>query len=310
MSHAVLVLILLPQFFLLESLFQERMASAVQRQNTQSTSESAANERLLLESGQAAKLRRPPSVNAETKIISYNIRWRSGDDLKKLIQLFRADPEIGSATIMALQEVDRHKKRSGKTNTAKLLAEELGLYYAWAAPPTAKPGSEEETGVAILSIYPLSNVRRIVLPHDGPGHRRRVALGVSVKIGNAEWRVYSAHAETRISMAKKLEQMDAVLQDLAQYPGTAPAIVMGDLNTWQPDAARKTIKLFSAAGFKTPFGSQRTFSRQVFFVPLDLRLDWIWLRGFDVIDYGINRKVAVSDHWPLWTNVKVSALAK
>src|SRR5262249_14249561 len=57
-----------------------------------------------------------------------------------------------------LQEVDRNKKRSGKTNTAKLLADELGLYYAWAAPPTVKPNEEEETGVALLSVHPLTKI--------------------------------------------------------------------------------------------------------------------------------------------------------
>src|ERR1051326_3728031 len=86
----------------------------------------------LLESGKATNLRKPPATPTEIKIISYNIRWRSGDDLNTLIKLLRDDPEIGGASILALQEVDRDKKRSGNTNTAKLIAEELGLHYAWA----------------------------------------------------------------------------------------------------------------------------------------------------------------------------------
>ena len=81
---------------------------------------------------------------------------------------------------------------------------------------------------------------------------------------------------------------------------------MGDFNTWQPDAASKTIKLFSDAGFTTPFGSQSTFSQKVLFVPIDLRLDWIWMRGLETVSYGIDRKVEMSDHWPLWTNLKLS----
>ena len=48
----------------------------------------------LFESGEASKLRTPPSAD-EFRVVSYNIRWRSGDDLKKLIQLFRQDAEIG-----------------------------------------------------------------------------------------------------------------------------------------------------------------------------------------------------------------------
>src|ERR1041385_3351937 len=147
------------------------------------------NDTPLLESGQALTIRQPTSAPTEVKVISYNIRWRSGDDLKILIKLLQEDPEIGCASILALQEVDRHKKRTGQANTAKIIADALGMYYAWAAPPTAKPTDEEETGVAILSVYPLSDVRRIVLPNPGPGGRSRVALGATVEIDNHHLRV-------------------------------------------------------------------------------------------------------------------------
>ncbi len=258
----------------------------------------------LLESGKGQTLRKPTAAASEIKIVSYNIRWRSGDDLKRLIKFFKEDPEIGGASILGLQEVDRQKKRSGNCNTAKMIADELGLHYAWAAPPAAKPGDEEETGVAILSVYPLSDVHRIVLPHEGPNKKRRVALGATVEIDKHHWRIYSAHAETRLGFDKKLEQYKAVLDDLAQYPAHMPAIVMGDLNTWEANAERKTAKLFSDAGLKTPFGNQTTFRRRVLFVPIELRLDWVWLRGLEAASFGIDRKVEVSDHWPLWTNVK------
>jgi endonuclease/exonuclease/phosphatase family metal-dependent hydrolase len=259
----------------------------------------------LLESGKGTTLRKQTSSPSEVKIVSYNMRWRSGDDLKLLIKLFKEDPEIGGAAILGLQEVDRRKKRSGNNNTVKMIADELGLHYAWAAPPSPKPRDEEETGVAILSAYPLSDVHRIVLPHQGPNRRRRVALGATVEIDNRQWRVYSAHAETRVSMDKKLEQFKAMLEDLAQYPPAMPAIIMGDLNTWEMNADSKTSKLFSDAGLKTPFGGEATFKRRVLFVPIELKLDWVWLRGLEAGSFGIDRKVEVSDHWPLWANVKL-----
>ena len=259
----------------------------------------------LLESGKGETLRKPTAAANEIKIVSYNIRWRSGDDLKLLTKLFKDDPEIGGAAILGLQEVDRRKKRSGNNNTVKMIADELGLHYAWAAPPAAKPSDEEETGVAILTVYPLSDVRRIVLPHEGPNKRRRVALGATVEIDKRQWRVYSAHAETRIPFDKKLEQFKAILDDLAQYPSHMPAIIMGDLNTWEPKAGRKTIKFFTDAGLKTPFGSQATFRRRVMFMPIELELDWVWLRGLEAASFGIDRGVEVSDHWPLWTNVRL-----
>jgi endonuclease/exonuclease/phosphatase family metal-dependent hydrolase len=263
------------------------------------------NDTSLLESGQATTLRKQTSTPTEIKVISYNIRWRGGDDLKTLIKLLQEDPEIGGASILALQEVDRHKKRTGHNNTAKMIADALGMHYAWAAPPTANPNDEEETGVALLSFYPLSDVHRIVLPNPGPGKRRRVALGATIELPNHRWRVYSAHAETRIKMDKKLEQYKALLDDLAHFPADMPAIIMGDFNTWEPNVGGKVSKLFSNAGLKTPFGDQSTFRRKVLFVPIELKLDWVWMRGLEAATFGIDRKVEVSDHYPLWTNVKM-----
>lgn len=263
------------------------------------------NDGPLLESGQGATIRKQTASPTEIKIISYNIRWRSGDDLKTLIKLLQEDTEIGGASILALQEVDRHKKRTGHSNTVKTIADALGMYYVWAAPPTAKSTDEEETGVAILSFYPLSDVRRIVLPNPGPNRRRRVALGATVEMPNHRWRVYSAHAETRITIGKKLEQYKAVLDDLTNFPADMPAIIMGDFNTWEPYAGGKVNKLFSNAGLKTPFGDNSTFRRKLLFVPVELKLDWVWMRGLEAATFGIDREVEVSDHWPLWTNVKM-----
>jgi len=263
------------------------------------------NDTPLLESGQAATIRKQTSAPTEIKVVTYNIRWRSGDDLQTMIKLLQEDPEIGCASILALQEVDRHKKRTGHNNTVKTIADALGMYYAWAAPPSVKSTDEEETGVAILSFYPLSDVHRIVLPNPGPGQRRRVALGATIEMPNGRWRIYSAHAETRIKIDKKLEQYKAVLDDLAKFPASMPAMVMGDFNTWEPNVGGKVRKLFSNAGWKTPFEDQSTFRRKVLFVPIELKLDWVWLRGLEAAAFGIDKKVEVSDHFPLWTNVRM-----
>lgn len=265
----------------------------------------------LLEAGQAAKLRTPNrSTSKQIKIISYNIRWRSGEELEKMIRFFQDDPEIGNAAILGLQEVDRRKKRSGNTNTVKLIADELGMHYVWAAPPSAKQNSEEETGVAILSIYPISDVQRIVLPYEGPNKRRRVAVGATLNVEGRAWRVYSLHGETRISFDKKLQQMGTLLKDLSRYPSQMPVVIVGDFNTWEGGSNRKTIKLFSDAGLKTPFGNESTFSRRVLFVPIEFHLDWVWLRGLEPTGFGIDKKIAISDHWPLWTNVNLPAASQ
>jgi endonuclease/exonuclease/phosphatase family metal-dependent hydrolase len=95
-----------------------------------------------------------------------------------------------------------------------------------------------------------------------------------------------------------------VLDDLAKFPSDMPAIVMGDLNTWEPSADGKTSKFFTAAGLKTPFGPEATFKRRVLLVPIELKLDWVWLRGLEAASFGIDRNIEISDHWPLWTNLK------
>ncbi len=254
----------------------------------------------LLEIGQARRPARPHESSPEIKVVSYNIRWRSGEDLHKLAQLLREDPDIAGAAILGLQEVDRNKKRSGNRNSAAFLVEELGMYYAWAAPPRPANDKEEETGVVILSAYPLTDVRRLVLPHEGPGGRRRVALGATLRIGQTDVRVYSVHSETRIPVSCKLEQMKAVLNDLTCRSKGMPAIILGDLNTWEVDAVSKTFELFSAESFQTPFDDQSTFSRRALFIPIDLKLDWIWLRKLEPTRHGIERAIKLSDHWPLW----------
>ena len=244
----------------------------------------------------------------EIKIVSYNIRWRGGDDLKRLIQTLRDDPEIGGAHVVGLQEVDRNRKRSGNVNAARLMAEELGMHYAWAAPPSDgrerddREAGEDETGVAILSRYPLSDVERIVLPHTGPNCRRRAAVGATVNVNGTPVRVYSVHAETRLEIAKKTEQWRAAIDSLARRPDVQRAVVLGDFNSIKGKDVRAARKLFSESNFTTPFPDDKSTWKT--FV-IKLKLDWLWLRGLSPTSHGIAKGVKFSDHWPLWVKVKI-----
>ena len=254
----------------------------------------------LLEIGSAPP-RPAPASPAEMKIVSYNMRWRGGDELRQLITMLREDAEIGGAAIIGLQEVDRNKGRTGNVNTARMIAEALGMNYAWAAPPPAKDGEEEETGVAILSSYPMTNVERIVLPHEGPGKRRRVGLGATVSIGPFDVRVYSVHAETRIPVEKKMDQLRAVLTDLERRPKTERAIVLVDFNTIKGKDVRACVKLFTDEGLTAALPHDRPTWKTLIF---KLKLDWVWLRGLEATGSGIVHRITLSDHWPLWVKVK------
>lgn len=261
----------------------------------------------LLETGQAAKIVAPAAVPTEITVVSYNIRWRAGAELNQISDWLKGK----RALIIALQEVDRARERTDKKNNARELAERLGMYYAWAAPPGTKDEKEEETGVELLSAYPLIDIKRIVLPHKGPGGRRRVALGATIKLEKSHVRVYSVHSETRISTAQKVEQFRAVLHDLARFPKSMPVIVMGDLNSWEPATVKSVRKLFTEKGFTTPFkDDESTFKRDLVFFDLKLKLDWIWLRGLTARSYGIDQSLTVSDHFPLWTIVSETSRLK
>lgn len=264
----------------------------------------------LLESGKAKTLADPPRAN-ELKIVSYNIRWRSGKELQQIIRWLK-DAESVRPAIIGLQEVDRARKRSGDANHAKAIANELGMYYAWTAPHATKSGKrEEETGVAILSAYPLTEVTRIVLPNPGPEGRLRVAIGATAQIGKTRVRVYSVHGETRLAERKKVEQQRAVLDDLEKFPKEMPVIILGDFNTWEAPAIENIRKLYTAAGFETPFpDDESTFCERIVLFDLKLKLDWIWVRGLTPQSYGIDRTLTVSDHFPLWTVVTINSAAR
>jgi len=279
----------------------------------QTNGTNGATEAHLLESGKAPTLAEPPRAN-ELKIVSYNIRWRSGKELQEIVRWLKDAGSLRPA-IIGLQEVDRARTRTGNVNHAKGVADELGMYYAWTAPHVTKSGKhEEETGVAILSPYPLTDVTRIVLPNPGPGGRLRVGIGATVNLseppasagGRRKIRVYSVHSETRLAERKKVEQQRAVLDDLQKFPKEMPVIILGDFNTWEAPAIKNFRQLYTTAGFETPFpDDESTFRQKIVLFDLKLKLDWIWVRGLTPTSYGIDRNLKVSDHFPLWTIVKL-----
>jgi endonuclease/exonuclease/phosphatase family metal-dependent hydrolase len=282
-----------------------RLASDEKRQCVADNTDAAR----LLETGNASKARAAAAVApAEIKIVTYNMRWRGGEELRAITKLLRDDPFLGGADVIGLQEVDRGRKRSGNVDAARQMAEELGLNFAWAAAPNDgtkhddREAGEDETGVAILSPHPLSDVTRLVLPNAGPNCQRRAAIGATVRIGNQSLRVYSAHAETRIPVERKVEQWRAILADQKSHENVARVVVLGDFNTIKEKDVKAARKLFTDAGFATPFADDE-MTWETFIVAL--KLDWLWLRGLQPTAHGIRRNVTYSDHFPLWLKAKM-----
>ncbi|HUQ30865.1 MAG TPA: hypothetical protein VM095_02045, partial [Pyrinomonadaceae bacterium] len=64
-----------------------------------------------------------------------------------------------------------------------------------------------------------------------------------------------------------------------------------------------TSELFTNAKFSTPF-SNGVSTWKTFII--ELKLDWLWLRNLTPTKYGIDKKVGLSDHWPLWVTVSLN----
>ena len=101
-------------------------------------------------------------------MMSYNIRNGRGTDDR--IDLDRVAAVIASfdPDVVALQEVDCGRQRSGALDQAGELARRLGLEASFAA--CVEDGSERY-GIATLSRLPLVSARQVMLPHRAGARR-------------------------------------------------------------------------------------------------------------------------------------------
>lgn len=259
---------------------------------------------LLRRAGLSWPTRRP-------RLISQNIEMAA--------QLLSDGTKMPRADVVAIQEADRGTIRAGLRHVARELAEALGFEYARAhvaTPSDAEPkdrkwwldfeermrvGEEGDTGLAILSRLPLSNLQRIALPWKECPWRPRLGLAASVPFGDTTLRIFNLHIDTHASIAGQLEQHHAVLS--YANSSTQPAVVLGDFNTLSPEAREAARGSLEASDFKTPMptgtGTWRTgFYRQHY--------DWIFTRGVGVrvLRWGVARVRGISDHWPVWVELE------
>lgn len=242
-----------------------------------------------------------------------------GGNIRKAARLLSGGASMPRADVVAIQEADRGTLRAGRRHVARELAEALGMEFARAhvnTPSDVEPkgrkwwldfeermlvGEAGDTGVAILSRVPLSDVGRIALPWKECPWRPRLALAASVPFGDTALRVFNVHIDTHASVTGQLEQHNAVLS-LANS-STKPAVVLGDFNTLSPAAREAARGALEADGFTTPLptgtGTWRTG-------PYRQHYDWVFTRGrgVRVTRWGVARVRGISDHWPVWVELE------
>jgi endonuclease/exonuclease/phosphatase family metal-dependent hydrolase len=162
------------------------------------------------------------AAKSSLTVMTFNIRHAEGMDgkvsLERVLDVVRrAEPDI-----VALQEVDRNKYRSGFQDQIVDLAGSLAMNWCYAA---SLVKGISQYGNAVLSRYPIIANKTEVLP--GPdGKERRTVLYVVVKLGTLRLHVYNTHLG--VTDAERAEQCAGLRKLLERAP--KPAILMGDFN--------------------------------------------------------------------------------
>lgn len=250
----------------------------------------------------------PPATPPTTlRLVTFNVH--SAADLPRLVESIRGNPQLRSADVFFLQEMESYPPEG--TSRAQKLAQALRLNYAYApARPTEDGGTH---GLAILSRFPLSDVEVLPLKQYNLAFntRRRIALAATLDVAGHPLRVYNVHLDTRLNAGQRIEQLRPVVE-AARRQAVPTVVIGGDFNTnpfrWlfhvvpffrsnQPGALDEWMK---ENGFAAPVARSGSTSRRFL---LRMRLDSFYARGLPVKAFAVEEDTEASDHLPVWMEV-------
>lgn len=181
----------------------------------------------------------PPAPDGMLRTLVFNME--RGVNLQETIDFLRFCPKIQPFDLILANELDDGCNRSGGRDTAREIAEALGLNYVFGlefielTDPTHPKGYH---GNAVFSRYPIVWAETLRLPESYNWYfdrQRRIggrnAVLAKLDVGGKPVGVASIHLENRTDGAGRLAQMQAVLDECMRvFPGM-PVILGGDLNT-------------------------------------------------------------------------------
>jgi endonuclease/exonuclease/phosphatase family metal-dependent hydrolase len=274
-----------------------------------------------------------PAPKDDLVVLAYNIlRGFEADDQ---LDMVTSGADFPVPDLLLLSEVDRGCQRTGFRNVARDYAERLGYYYVYATEFVELPGDRGPTGPyeppicehgnAIVSRYPLGNVRQIRhaqnrswytppgTPNpDEPRLGGRIAIAADAKIGSALVRVYVLHLESTLSA---LDIRDAQAEEIAADSEALayPVIAGGDLNTFfyfndleNGVLAEPAVKSFVDRGYVDAHAELPLDERYTSFDPFAMVIDLVLARDLDVRNAGRcppERCGSLSDHLPVFAEV-------
>ncbi len=275
-----------------------------------------------------------PPPKDDLIVLAYNIL--RGFEVDAQLEMITSGVDFPVPDVLLLSEVDRGCRRTDFRNIARDYAERLGYYYVYATEFVELPGDRGTTGPydppicehgnAIVSRYPLGNVRQIRhaqnrswytppgTPNpDEPRLGGRIAIAADAKVGSRLVRFYQVHLESTLSA---LEIRDAQAEEIAADAEgvNQPVIVGGDFNTFfyvgdlkNGTLTEPAVQSFIDRGYDDAHQNLPLEDRSTSFDPFDMVIDLIMTRGVDVTDAGRcppERCESLSDHLPVFTEVR------
>jgi len=222
------------------------------------------------------------------------------------------------ADIVALQEADKGTARTGGHHVAQELAAVLDMNWVHAPagiPRGVKPVTRQwwldfeepidlhdagDTGVALLSKLPLSDVQRIDLPWQECPWRPRLAMAATVNVGEKQFRLFNAHVDPHAGSDGQLAQLEKIAEQAAL--SLLPTVILGDFNTLSDQKCKETRQFLESQGYQSTFPTGTATWRGA---GLRLHADWIFTKGISVERWGVAKPLNVSDHWPIWAEVTI-----
>lgn len=247
------------------------------------------------------------ALGGRARLLTYNIRHCRGTDGRVAPERVAAVIAGTEADIVALQEVDVGRKRTGGLDQAEEIARHVGMR------PHFHPAlhlEEERYGDAVLTRPPSRLVRAGPLPGlvRRPRLEPRGALWVEVEVGGARLQVVNTHLG--LLGAERIAQVEALLGPgwLGDPALRGPAVLLGDLNatSWSRAYRRLAGRLADARRVAERKGPRpATFPSRF---PL-LRIDHVFVgegvavERVAVVDGPGPRRA--SDHLPVLADIRI-----
>lgn len=245
-------------------------------------------------------------ATARFRLLTYNVHRCKGTD--RQVSPYRIAEVIAAtgADVVALQELDVNRRRTGRVDQAELISALLDMEFhfhpAWQV-------AEERFGDAILSRYPLRLMHAGKLPgHPRGWKERRGALWASFTCGHRRVQVINTHLG--LTRHERMTQTDALFgpQWLGHADCRAPVVVCGDFNAIPGSRVhQRWMSALRDVHAALAVSRRRTFPTRY---PV-ASLDHIFLSDdFDVHHVEVVRTAAsrvASDHYPLLVELSLPA---